>query len=577
MNTIVRFSKLARACLALIIAVSLAAGVVQGQAHAVRPYVQAPDDPNPPGEVVRLIFIHHSTGENWLRDDYGGLGRALAENNYFVSDTNYGWGPDAIGDRTDIPNWPEWFRGPESPRYMEALFQENGQNSEYSRPLADPGGENQVILFKSCFPNSELEGNPDDPPAPGDGLTVSNAKYIYNDLLNYFATRPDKLFVAITAPPVQNRANAANARAFNLWLMQDWLASYPYPNVAVFDFYNVLTHRDNHHRFLNGQIEYITSNGRNTSAYASSGDDDHPNAAGSRKATDEFVPLLNIFYHRWRAGAGAVPPAVATQPALPTEAPASPGGAPPGGAPAPQGDLIDDFESGPPAGSEGWIPYWDEATPSVVTCAAEGGVAHSGNQALHLNYNVAPSSWATCALMYGEQRNWQAAQGLSFYLHASQPGLAFNLDAYGGTADNRESYLTSLETTQEMVDGWAYIEIPWSQLLRASWEENPGTPFNPSRAAGIALGFDTAEGGVNGELWIDDMHLLMAEAAPPAPTEAPAAAVAATAAPGLEPTALPSGPTEAASAEEPEKGGGLPCPGALVVGLLVVFVFARRR
>jgi hypothetical protein len=60
--------------------------------------------PLPPPEPVRLIFIHHSCGENWLSDWNGGLGIALRDNNYAVSDTNYGWGPDAIGDRTDIPN-----------------------------------------------------------------------------------------------------------------------------------------------------------------------------------------------------------------------------------------------------------------------------------------------------------------------------------------------------------------------------------------------------------------------------------------------------------------------------------------
>ncbi|MCL5957721.1 MAG: hypothetical protein M1358_00130, partial [Chloroflexi bacterium] len=55
----------------------------------------------PAGKPVRLIFIHHSTGENWLADDNGGLGLALRDHNYFVSDTNYGWGPDSIGDTTD--------------------------------------------------------------------------------------------------------------------------------------------------------------------------------------------------------------------------------------------------------------------------------------------------------------------------------------------------------------------------------------------------------------------------------------------------------------------------------------------
>ena len=62
-----------------------------------------------PGAPVKLIFIHHSCGENWLSDGDGGLGSALGKNNYFVSDTNYGWGPSNIGDRTDIVNWTEWF------------------------------------------------------------------------------------------------------------------------------------------------------------------------------------------------------------------------------------------------------------------------------------------------------------------------------------------------------------------------------------------------------------------------------------------------------------------------------------
>src|SRR3972149_8798409 len=97
--------------------------------------VQA-DNPNPPQEAVKLIFIHHSTGENWLTDGYGGLGRTLDQNNYFVSDTNYGWGPDSIGDRTDIPNWTEWFASDNTPTYMNALFNESGQNASYTRTLS---------------------------------------------------------------------------------------------------------------------------------------------------------------------------------------------------------------------------------------------------------------------------------------------------------------------------------------------------------------------------------------------------------------------------------------------------------
>jgi hypothetical protein len=273
------------------------------------------DNPNPPTETVKLIFIHHSCGENWLADDNGGLGLALRNNNYFVSDTNYGWGPDGIGDQTDIGQWWTWFRGPRSGVYTSALYAESGQNSSYTRLGTDPGGQNEVILFKSCYPNSELQGSPADPvPSIGDNPlrgqesgseyhAVANAKGIYIDLLNYFATRQDKLFVAITAPPVRSEEYADNARAFNTWLVQDWLDGYAHNNVAVWDFYNVLTSNGgdpdtndlgqasgNHHRWnaATQTVEYITNQGGNTAAYPS--DDDHPSAAGNQKATGEFIP-----------------------------------------------------------------------------------------------------------------------------------------------------------------------------------------------------------------------------------------------------------------------------------------------
>lgn len=272
-----------------------------------------------PDHAVKLIFIHHSTGENWLSDESGGLGVALADNDYFVSDTYYGWGPTdpllggPIGDYTDIGNWWNWFVGPSSDTIMSAVYAESAQISSYSRLADDPGGPNEIVMFKSCFPNSEIGGSPDDPPTTGnnslegaslENLTVGNAKALYLDLLEYFSANPDKLFVLITAPPLQasdtSPEAAANARAFNTWLVEDWLIDYPHSNVAVFDFFNVLTATGNHHRYLDGQVEYVTDQGSNFSAYPSG--DSHPTSAGNHKATAEFVPLLNLFYQRWQEG-----------------------------------------------------------------------------------------------------------------------------------------------------------------------------------------------------------------------------------------------------------------------------------
>ena len=286
----------------------------------------AADDPSSPQKPVRLIFVHHSTGQNWLKDDNGGLGAALKENNYFVSDTNYGWGPNGIGDRTDIGNWWEWFRGPESSEILKALYVEGGQHSAYSRLEKDPGGENEIVMFKSCFPNSWLKGDPSDPipsidnnPLRGQNSsseyhTVANAKGIYIDLLEYFRVHQEKLFVVITAPPLSNPTFSSNARAFNQWLMNEWLRDYPYNNVFVFDFYNVLTTNGgssdsndlnaasgNHHRWWDGSVQHQVDLSHNTSAYPTKIGDDHPSKAGNLKATAEFIPLLNVAYHRWKA------------------------------------------------------------------------------------------------------------------------------------------------------------------------------------------------------------------------------------------------------------------------------------
>lgn len=304
----------------------------------------APIDTAPPAAPVKLVFVHHSTGENWLADDGGGLGLALRDAGWFVSDTNYGWGPDdpdaggPIGDHTDIGSWWRWFVGPRRDVYVAALLAESAPHASYARAASDPGGPNRVVMFKSCFPNSQLGGSPSDPvpaidanPLRGEGAgsehhTVANAKGIYLALREYLATRPDVLWVVITAPPLTpastDPAAAANARALNDWLVKEWLSGYAGRNVFVFDFYNVLTSDGgssrtndpgvndlgwadgNHHRVRNGVAEHTRTVANDTSAYGSSFDDSHPTGAGGLKATGEFVPLLNAAWHCFEGSAG---------------------------------------------------------------------------------------------------------------------------------------------------------------------------------------------------------------------------------------------------------------------------------
>jgi hypothetical protein len=454
-------------------------------------------NPNPPLQPVKLIFIHHSTGENWLADGYGNLGQVLAENNYFVSDTNYGWGPDSIGDRTDIPDWVEWFASEQTSTYMNALFSENGQNSSYSRLFDDPGGENQIIMFKSCFPNSALEGNPGDPPTADGWLSVGHAKYVYNEILRFFSTRPDKLFIVITAPPLSDSTYAENARAFNQWLVNDWLNenSYSLPNVAIFDFYNILTARDAHHRYNNGSIEHV-SGSSNTLAYPSG--DDHPSELGSRKATEEFIPLLNIYYNHWAATAPAGPVAMATpqEESSDENAVSLP----------PETILdIDDFETG----ASGWEASWDTSKNSSITCSTEEGIGNQGSASLRIDFSIAPNSWATCSRFFTSPQDWSMGDWLAFDIHSSQSGQPFNFILFSGAIESPETYQALMETPVVYDEGFISFTARWNDFLRVAWESEAGTPFeNQGQVIGLAFGVNGNEDtSFVGTFWIDNIHL----------------------------------------------------------------------
>jgi hypothetical protein len=144
----------------------------------------------------------------------------------------------------------------------------------------------------------------------------------YIDLQKYFATRPDKLFVAITAPPMMQGESMEppdNAWAFNNWLVNDWLDDYPYQNVAVFVLYNALTsnggdantndlgqERGNHYRWWNSAVQHIQTVADDLPVYPIG--DSQPSPAGTQKATDNFLPLLNVFYNAWRGEPGVVAP-----------------------------------------------------------------------------------------------------------------------------------------------------------------------------------------------------------------------------------------------------------------------------
>ena len=516
---------------------------------------QTGDSADPPETPVKLIFIHHSCGENLLDDGNGGLGLSLAENNYFVSDTNYGWGPDGIGDRTDILDWPEWFLGENSTTYTNALFHESGQNAAYTRLFDDPGGENQIIMFKSCFPNSDLGGSPTDAPGAGNELTVGSAKQVYLDLLDFFRAHPDKLFVVLTAPPMRYPAHPENARAFNTWLVQDWLqdANYPYDNVAVWDFYTVLTGVNNHHMFSNGQVIYINDQGGNTHAYPN-GDDDHPSQTGNLKAVQEFVPMLNVFYNRWYAAAPLAEDQDQNQPTPQDSAATQPQSNPS----SVQGNdaLPGTFQDAMDGNGLLWECFADETASTTVSC-------NLSDHALLIKYAVAPQSWATTVAFLSPDMTISETAGLDLRLRAPLSDANFNVIIYRGDADNRETYLYPVRLTSGT--DWQQISIPWQDFRRAEWESADQESLTPGAISGVGFGMDGSESeGNSGELQVDEIQWLAGQAQP-----------AEQSVPDVQ-----SDSVQSQEPQEPESDAGGPslCPGAgaLLLAVLLAGVSLHR-
>lgn len=270
----------------------------------------------PPVSTVRVCWIHHSCGSNWthsVADDPsygGGLGDGLNDNNFYVTECDYGWtypgDPYDSGNYTDTSDWAHWFNDTTMPHVYA-----NSSHYDWENGIADPGGENRVVIFKSCYPNSEV------------GASIDDEKALYNALLPYFAAHTDRLFILVTPPGETAVGSWQKTQELCAWLCDEsagWLAGYAGRNVGVFDFYALLSETDAHHRVTGGAVEHVFSPSADGVSPYHSGDD-HPNSTGNVKATGEFLPLLNYFYNRWQ-GEITFPACVNFQPAgsaVPTE------------------------------------------------------------------------------------------------------------------------------------------------------------------------------------------------------------------------------------------------------------------
>lgn len=174
-------------------------------------------------KMKRVLFLHRSVGENLINDGKM-YGLIAVHGDDELSDFNQNTSVlrDAKSSRKTDMVMPG---GNTTPRDFAALFRDDFQS-----PLKDCVMGFDVIVIKSCYPNSNIKSS--------DGL--HEIQNYYRSIAQYFAQHTDKQLVILTSPPLipllTRRANATRARELAYWLSHTKLGE----NVSTFNLFDEL-------------------------------------------------------------------------------------------------------------------------------------------------------------------------------------------------------------------------------------------------------------------------------------------------------------------------------------------------
>lgn len=479
-------------------------------------------------EPIQIIFLHHSSGHNLIEE--GGVRQGLSALGYEFYDHGYNGDGLRLADGT----------------YTGTNFDVPGDNTDpdgfaeiFSQPLHDPPDNTfshlmqyDVIMFKSCFPVSNIWGE--------EHLEEYQSYYLtIRDRVDQY---PDKLFVIVTQPPqVPGSSDPEEAERARRWV--NWLQSDEYlggrSNLVVFDFFDLLAGEDN---FLRPEYRYDDY-------------DAHPNTLANSIIGPIFVEFIDQAIRDFEPGAAPPPPA------------AGEGG---GAAPSMSIGVIDDFEALP---ADVLTSDTDRAE-STVECLVTSDMAHEGAASLHITHSVAPNGWVDCGRYYDAPQDWSGGEGVSFWFRTEESSDWITLTLYSGDGDDARPFEVSFEITPESAEDWVQVILPWSEFTKATWADAGGQEeLDPALVTFYYFSLGAPEVPNKGVVWIDDVGLVGVEAPPPEPE-------------GAEEEEPPAAEEEEPAAEEEEaptpelkkETGGI-CPLGVIVplGALGALVVSRRR
>ena len=221
-----------------------------------------------------VLFIHRSVGENLIRD--GGLYRLVREAGAQFTLTDFNQNTHVLRSAQGTRKIFWKFPGNDTtPADFAELF--SFEKQQASDPTLTEIMQHDIIIIKSCYPNSNLKNEEE----------LEAAQKHYQFIVSFFNVQPTKKLVILTSPPLvplkTNLENAARARALASWLSDNTLAK----NVFVFNLFDALAVSPD-----GKQPNLLKKSFRRKLPW-----DAHPNELASRTIAPKLVNFLQTAVH----------------------------------------------------------------------------------------------------------------------------------------------------------------------------------------------------------------------------------------------------------------------------------------
>jgi hypothetical protein len=238
-------------------------------------------------EDIRTVFLHHSTGQNlWNGDGPTLLSKVVGKISPGLSYKFY--------KKTALPKLIEKYNKDFNTKYIinELTFPKStpyGWNNfpyDYYNIWVKNAGDNafmeeptlemltrqyQVIIFKHCFPVSNIQANKDSGNINSDFKSIANYKLQYLALRQKLSEFPDTKFILFTgAAQVKSQISedeAKRAKEFFDWVINEW--DLPDDNIYIWDLYNLQTDGGIYFKDINAYSVTDSHPDKNFSGYAS--------------------------------------------------------------------------------------------------------------------------------------------------------------------------------------------------------------------------------------------------------------------------------------------------------------------